>query len=69
MQDAGLSVEGSAAAMKSRHEHWVNIWNSELDKPNPRSTRELRQDLERWESARVNARPLPNVEDSNVWLV
>ncbi|KAH6918987.1 hypothetical protein BKA70DRAFT_1394424 [Coprinopsis sp. MPI-PUGE-AT-0042] len=53
LKEHGLSTLGSRSQLEARHQHWVMIYNSNLDrsKRNRKTKPELRQDLKKWEES------------------
>jgi E3 ubiquitin-protein ligase RAD18 len=49
LQELGIQSNGSKQMLMARHSHWLNLWNSNLEKTEPLNRRELLQDLEVWE--------------------
>lgn len=45
----GISGGGSRALLIRRHTEWVNLVNANFDSSNPRSKRDLLQDLKTWD--------------------
>jgi E3 ubiquitin-protein ligase RAD18 len=58
MDELGLPGFGSKQLMVRRHTEWVNLWNANCDSSNPRSKRELLQDLDTWERTQGGERRL-----------
>jgi E3 ubiquitin-protein ligase RAD18 len=53
--DAGLSSKGKREVLQWRHRQFVELFNANLDRAEPRETDELRQELGRLEQARFPA--------------
>ena len=60
MDELGLPGFGSKQLMVRRHTEWVNLWNANCDSSNPRSKRELLQDLDTWERTQGGRAPVTN---------
>lgn len=67
--ELGLSDKGDVAQLRIRHERFINLWNSEVDAPKPRSRNTLLREMAQWESAVSKAKPAPKVNSSETWLV
>lgn len=57
--ELGIPSWGAKQLLVRRHTEWVNLWNANCDSNQPRSKRELLQDLDTWE--RTQGGRAPNV--------
>jgi E3 ubiquitin-protein ligase RAD18 len=60
MDELGIPGFGNKQLMVKRHTEWVNLWNANCDSSNPRSKRELLQDLDTWERTQGGRAPVTN---------
>jgi E3 ubiquitin-protein ligase RAD18 len=58
LKELGISNQGSKLLMQKRHTEWVNLWNANCDSRNPRSKRDLLNELEIWD--RTQGRQVAN---------
>ncbi|KAI5306882.1 E3 ubiquitin-protein ligase rad18 [Ascosphaera pollenicola] len=49
MSALGISSTGPRPLLQRRHTEWINLWNANCDSRNPKSKRELLQELDLWE--------------------
>lgn len=58
LKELGISNQGPKLLMQKRHTEWVNLWNANCDSRNPRTKRELLNELEIWD--RTQGRQIAN---------
>jgi E3 ubiquitin-protein ligase RAD18 len=58
LKELGISNQGPKLLMQKRHTEWVNLWNANCDSRNPRSKRDLLNELEIWD--RTQGRQIAN---------
>jgi len=51
LNELGIPNSGNKIQLQKRHTHWREVWNANVDSSNPRSKRELLQDLDQWEKS------------------
>ncbi|EAU88094.2 hypothetical protein CC1G_11517 [Coprinopsis cinerea okayama7 len=63
LSEHGLPTHGDRSTLEQRHQRWVIIYNSNLDRSqaNRKSKQMLRQELKKWEDA-VSRRKKPSVD-------
>ncbi|PSR90606.1 hypothetical protein BD289DRAFT_357377, partial [Coniella lustricola] len=49
LSDLGIPSWGSRLLLEKRHREWVMIWNANCDSKQPKTKRELLQELDTWE--------------------
>ncbi|KAG7453048.1 uncharacterized protein BT62DRAFT_44099 [Guyanagaster necrorhizus] len=66
LQDQGLATLGNRALCIARHQKWVMLWNSNLDKApkNRKSKSQLRSDLDQWLQEKHESKSKVVVEDT-----
>jgi len=65
-EELGIPPWGSKQLLVRRHTEWVNLWNANCDSNQPRSKRELLQDLDTWERTQGGRAPNANGTVSGV---
>ena len=50
LSELGLSTYGNRSLLSARHKEFVNLHNSNIDRPHPQSRAELLRQLERWDA-------------------
>ncbi|KAF8162872.1 hypothetical protein B0H34DRAFT_650799 [Crassisporium funariophilum] len=60
LSEQGLSVIGDRSNLEQRHQHWVVLYNSNLDRslPNRKTKSELRRELKKWEEVMSNKKKI-----------
>ncbi|KAK9460931.1 E3 ubiquitin-protein ligase [Lipomyces oligophaga] len=67
LQDLGIPSHGTKPQLQNRHTEWVSIWNANIDSVQPKSKKELLQDLSEWElTVNVPTTKIANL-DSELW--
>ncbi|KAF2238928.1 DNA repair protein rad18 [Viridothelium virens] len=68
LSDLGIPSWGSRTLLIKRHTEWVNLWNANADSLNPRSKRDLLNQLDVWERTQgghaLNSAAAPNHADA-----
>lgn len=57
LNDLGIRSTGPKSVLEKRHTEWVNLWNANCDSSQPRSKREVLQDLDLWERTQGTLAP------------
>ncbi|KAL4889534.1 hypothetical protein BDV59DRAFT_116956 [Aspergillus ambiguus] len=64
MTELGIPNWGPRILLQRRHTEWMNLWNANCDSKNPKSKRELLQELSIWERTQ-GGNAAPSAESSN----
>lgn len=57
LEELRIPSNGTRLDLTKRHTYWVNLYNGNIDSSNPRSRRELLQDLDAWERTQGSRAP------------
>lgn len=64
--EIGIPGWGSKQLLVRRHTEWVNLWNANCDSNQPRTKREVLQDLDSWERTQGGRAPTVNGMASSI---
>ncbi|TGO23489.1 hypothetical protein BPAE_0130g00070 [Botrytis paeoniae] len=64
--DLGISAGGGREMMRKRLTEYTTIWNANCDAKNPRSTAQLKRDLDSWERTLGSRAPQPSALSAHV---
>lgn len=64
MAEMGISTIGSRAQLQRRCTEFIAMWNSNLDSKNPKSKKDLLNDMKAWD--RVQARPVTKITNEEI---
>ncbi|KAF5330398.1 hypothetical protein D9619_005602 [Psilocybe cf. subviscida] len=64
LSEHGLPLTGDRSTWEQRHQHWVILYNSNLDKSvaNRRTKADLKRDLKKWEEDMAKKRKQPTID-------
>lgn len=64
--DLGISAGGGREMMRKRLTEYTTIWNANCDAKNPRSTGQLKRDLDSWERTLGSRAPQPSALSAHI---
>ncbi|KAF7921530.1 uncharacterized protein EAE98_008377 [Botrytis deweyae] len=64
--DLGISAAGGKEMMRKRLTEYTTIWNANCDAKNPRSTAQLKRDLDSWERTLGSRAPQPSALSAHI---
>ncbi|THV45252.1 hypothetical protein BGAL_0511g00060 [Botrytis galanthina] len=64
--DLGISAGGGREMMRKRLTEYTTIWNANCDAKNPRSTAQLKRDLDSWERTLGSRAPQPSALSAHI---
>ncbi|KAF7903654.1 uncharacterized protein EAF01_006703 [Botrytis porri] len=64
--DLGISAGGGREMMRRRLTEYTTIWNANCDAKNPRSTAQLKRDLDSWERTLGSRAPQPSALSAHI---
>ncbi|KAF7947542.1 hypothetical protein EAE96_008628 [Botrytis aclada] len=66
LTDLGISAGGGREMMRKRLTEYTTIWNANCDAKNPRSTAQLKRDLDSWERTLGSRAPQPSALSAHI---
>ncbi|CAL5873250.1 uncharacterized protein PFLUO_LOCUS7519 [Penicillium psychrofluorescens] len=65
LRDLGIPDWGARQLLQRRHTEWMNLWNANCDSKNPKSKRDLLQELDVWERTQGGHAAAPSLFVAN----